>query len=107
MTKMRVHEFSKELGIKSKDLIRLLNEMNAGVKNHMSTVDEEIVAQVRSFFNTGGGKQSKPVAPPKVESPSAQNTSAPTKEPAKARSGAADKKAPKAKEVAEKRNDVC
>ncbi|HHU51904.1 MAG TPA: translation initiation factor IF-2 [Firmicutes bacterium] len=103
MTKMRVHEFSKELGIKSKDLIRLLNEMNAGVKNHMSTVDEEIVAQVRSFFNTGGGKQSKPVAPPKVESPSAQNTSAPTKEPAKARSGAADKKAPKAKEVAEKR----
>ncbi|HEY8345334.1 MAG TPA: translation initiation factor IF-2 N-terminal domain-containing protein, partial [Bacillota bacterium] len=107
MTKMRVHEFSKELGIKSKDLIRLLNEMNAGVKNHMSTVDEEIVAQVRSFFNTSGGKrQTKPVAPQKGESPSAQNTSASTKEPLKAKSGAADKNAPKAKEGAEKKETM-
>lgn len=104
MTKIRVHEFSKELGIKSKDLIRLLNEMNAGVKNHMSTVDEEIVAQVRKSFSTGGGKkQTKPAAPQKVESPSAQNTSAPKKEPVKAKNGAADKNAPKANDVAQKK----
>ena len=71
MTKMRVHELSKELGIQSKDLIRLLNEMNAGVKNHMSTVDAETVAKVRSSFNTGGTKKpAKSMGSKEVESPS-------------------------------------
>jgi translation initiation factor IF-2 len=54
MAKMRVYELSKEVGIQSKDLIIILNQMGAGVKNHMSTVDEEYVAQVRSSFNTSG-----------------------------------------------------
>ena len=31
---IRVHELSKELGIQSKDLIRILNELGAGVKPH-------------------------------------------------------------------------
>jgi translation initiation factor IF-2 len=43
MTKKRVHELSKEVGISSKDLISILKEMNIDVKNHMSTLEEEDV----------------------------------------------------------------
>ena len=55
MAKMRVYELSKELGIQSKDLLIILNEMGANVKNHMSTLDDEYVTKVRASFNTGGG----------------------------------------------------
>ncbi len=59
MAKMRVYELSKELGIQSKDLIIILNEMGAGIKNHMSTVDEEYAVRVRESFNTSGGARKK------------------------------------------------
>ncbi|HEY8391891.1 MAG TPA: translation initiation factor IF-2 [Capillibacterium sp.] len=52
MAKMRVYELSKELGIQSKDLLIVLNEMGANAKNHMSTVEDEYVAKVRASFNT-------------------------------------------------------
>lgn len=105
MTKIRVHELSKELGIQSKDLIRLLNELNAGVKNHMSTVDAEIVAQVRKSFNTGGSKkQTKLGASQKAESPSPKKESAPTKkEPIKAKSEETAKKAVKPIDAVQKK----
>jgi len=54
MAKMRVYELSKELGIQSKDLLIILNEMGASVKNHMSTVEEEYIAKVRTSFNPEG-----------------------------------------------------
>ena len=63
MAKMRVYELSKELGIQSKDLIIILNQMGAGVKNHMSTVDEEYITQVRSSFSTAGATPQKQKAP--------------------------------------------
>jgi len=65
MTKIRVHELSKELGIQSKDLIRILNELGAGVKNHMSTVDDNYLDQVRQSFSTGVKKKKKPAVPEK------------------------------------------
>ena len=42
MGKVRVYELSKELGINSKKLITVLQELNVDVKNHMSTMDEDI-----------------------------------------------------------------
>lgn len=65
MSKLRVHELSKELGIRSKDLIRILNEMGAGVKNHMSTVEEKYLNQVRQSFNTGVKVKKEPAVSPK------------------------------------------
>ncbi|NLZ44945.1 MAG: GTP-binding protein, partial [Clostridia bacterium] len=64
---IRVHELSKELGIQSKDLIRILNELGAGVKNHMSTVDDQYLEQIRRSFNTGVKKQRVPVGKEKPE----------------------------------------
>lgn len=108
MTKIRVHELSKELGIQSKDLIRLLNELNAGVKNHMSTVDAEIVAQVRKSFNTGGSKkQTTSGASQKAESPSPKKESASTKkEPIKAKSEETAKKAAKPLDAVQKKQTL-
>ena len=63
MAKIRVYELSKELGIQSKDLLIILNEMGANVKNHMSTLEDEYVAKVRASFNTGGGTKKKGSAP--------------------------------------------
>ena len=102
MAKMRVYELSKELGIQSKDLIIILNQMGAGVKNHMSTVDEEYITQVRSSFSTAGAtpRKQKASAPeskegaakkkevdaktaPKAASPSPQKTTVQKKEQAK------------------------
>ncbi|NLW59642.1 MAG: translation initiation factor IF-2 [Firmicutes bacterium] len=65
MAKMRVYELSKELGIQSKDLLIILNDMGASVKNHMSTVEEEFVAKVRASFNPEGksGPKKEPAKP--------------------------------------------
>jgi len=39
--KYRVHQISKELGVKSERIIEKLREINIIVKNHMSYIDEE------------------------------------------------------------------
>jgi translation initiation factor IF-2 len=77
MAKIRVYELSKELGIQSKDLLIILNEMGANVKNHMSTLEDEYVAKVRASFNTGGGTKKKGSAP----APAPAQGSAPRQQP--------------------------
>jgi len=46
MAKVRVYELAKELGISSKELTKMLEELGVEVKNHMSTIEEEIVTQI-------------------------------------------------------------
>jgi translation initiation factor IF-2 len=51
LSKIRVHELAKELGISSKDLINLLlEEFDIEVKNHMSTIDDEDAELIKEFF---------------------------------------------------------
>ena len=58
MTKIRVHELAKELGISSKELITLLmNEFNIEVKNHMSVVDDEDAELIKELFIENAKKQ--------------------------------------------------
>ena len=45
---MRVHELAKELGVASKDLIVRIKELGHEVKNHMSLVDDEVAASLRT-----------------------------------------------------------
>ena len=42
MTKMRVHELAKELGIENKELIEILQKKNVEVKNHMSSLEDSV-----------------------------------------------------------------
>lgn len=50
ISKVRVHELSKELGISPKELLHFLNDLGANVRNHMSTVEDKFVEQAREAF---------------------------------------------------------
>ena len=43
MTKMRVHELAKELGIDNKELLEKLAKNQIEVKSHMSSLEEGVV----------------------------------------------------------------
>ena len=47
MTKMRVHELAKELGIENKELIEILQKKNVEVKNHMSSLEDSVAEEIR------------------------------------------------------------
>ena len=50
--KMAVHKLAKELGIKSSELVKLINSDNLGftVKSHMSSVTGEQITQIKTFL---------------------------------------------------------
>lgn len=51
MSKVRVYELAKELGISSKELISiLLDELSIEVKNHMSVIEDEDAALIKELF---------------------------------------------------------
>ena len=47
MTKMRVHELAKELGIENKELIEILQKKSVEVKNHMSSLEDSVADEIR------------------------------------------------------------
>jgi translation initiation factor IF-2 len=59
---MRVHQFAKELGLTSKDLMAKLKKLGVKVKGHMSAIDEETAEIVRHEFK-GEKKKAKPPHP--------------------------------------------
>lgn len=50
MKKVRLYELAKELDLESKVLVEFLLDLGAEVKNHMSTVEEDIAGLVREHF---------------------------------------------------------
>ena len=68
MTKMRVHELAKELGVENKEIIELLRSENIEVKSHVSSVDEAGIALVKSKLGAKAESKGEPKAEPKVES---------------------------------------
>ena len=48
MDKVKIHELAKELGIASKEIVSIANELGANVKNHLSTVDEQMVEKIKN-----------------------------------------------------------
>ncbi|MEL5864727.1 translation initiation factor IF-2 [Clostridium cochlearium] len=60
MSKVRVYELAKELGISSKDLISLLkDEFSIEVKNHMSVVEEEDALLIKEFYGESEKKSTE------------------------------------------------
>ena len=59
MGKVRVYELAKELGINSKKLIDVLQDLQVDVKNHMSTMDEDVANRVVEMLTKGGKKPSR------------------------------------------------
>ena len=75
MTKMRVHELAKELGMENKEILDILKKKNVEVKNHMSTLEDNVTEEIRRE-----AKAEKAGGAEKVE------------KPAEAKDGAAPKK---------------
>ena len=77
MGKVRVYELAKELEIKSKQLIEILQNLGADVKNHMSTLDDDVADLVREHFAQAKDKKQKKQ---KVAEPKEQAAAEETKE---------------------------
>ena len=52
MTKMRVHELAKELGMENKEILDILKKKNVEVKNHMSTLEDNVTEEIRREAKT-------------------------------------------------------
>ncbi len=53
MTKLRVYELAKELGMDNKELMEVLEKKSVEVKNHMSTLSDEVAEEIRRMKNGG------------------------------------------------------
>lgn len=58
MAKIRVHELAKELGLPSKEMVSILQEMGIDVKNHMSTMEMSQVVWVKKQLKPADNKTS-------------------------------------------------
>ena len=48
MDKIKIHELAKEIGMTSKEIISIANELGANVKSHLSTIDEEMANKIKN-----------------------------------------------------------
>ena len=62
MTKLRVHELAKELGMENKELMDVLAKKHVEVKSHMSSLSDEVVEELRGARagKTGAGAEDAP-----------------------------------------------
>jgi translation initiation factor IF-2 len=68
LTKLRVYELAKQVGISSKKLITILQDLDIKVKNHMSTIDGETAKLVVDLIEEdSGNNKKKPVKDQDIE----------------------------------------
>ena len=95
MGKMRVHELAKELGLENRALLDILAKKRVEVKNHMNSLEESVVSDLRREFGkkpagmSGPGTAAKPAekaeaAPKKPEAPMKAETPVRPEAPGKA-----------------------
>lgn len=79
MSKVRVYELARDIGVESKDLVDFLADLGAEIKNHMSTIEDDIAQMVRDHFQgeTESKSTQKTATASKVE-PSQAPSQAPT-----------------------------
>ena len=51
---MKIYELAKEIGVDSKDIVEFLKKEGVDVKNHMSTVPEDMFIKIKSNFSGEG-----------------------------------------------------
>ena len=59
MDKIKIHELAKKLNMVSKDIIKIANDMGVEVKNHLSSIDEEIAKKIEKKVNVQNKKEIK------------------------------------------------
>ena len=58
MGKIKIHEIAKEVGLTSKEIIKIANELGINVSSHLSAVDDEQASKIKNNLNN---KESKKV----------------------------------------------
>ena len=62
MGKIKIHEIAKKLGLPSKKVIEIANQLNIEVKSHMSGVSDEEAERIEKNAGVAGIKEQKEVA---------------------------------------------
>ena len=87
MTKLRVHELAKELGMENKDLMEILEKKNVEAKTSMSSIPDEVVAELRSGHAGKGTSEDAPKKKNIVQVFRPQNSKSGNRRPGGSRSG--------------------
>ena len=77
MAKARVYELAKELGVGNKEILEQLKKKNVEVKNHMSTVEDNVAEEIR---RENAGRNEEPAkAEPAAEKAAEKDSTVPKK----------------------------
>ena len=77
MAKARVYELAKELGVGNKEILEQLKKKNVEVKNHMSTVEDNVAEEIR---RENAGRNEEPAkAEPAAEKAGEKDSGVPKK----------------------------
>jgi len=70
LSKVRVYELAKKLGISSKKLISILEDLDVDIKNHMSSLEDDMAQLIMDLVSEEkGSKKAKSEAPKTQEPP--------------------------------------
>jgi len=94
LAKIRINKLALELNVQNDQIIDELKKQGHTVKNHMSSIDEDVASLVRSFFSD------EPVAPAKTASKTKKAATKATTKKKTAKAKTPAKKAVKAKAAA-------
>jgi translation initiation factor IF-2 len=50
MSNIRVHEYAKQQGVQSKEILNVLKKLNISVTNHMSVLEDETINKIEEYF---------------------------------------------------------
>ncbi len=68
MTKTRIYELAKELGIDNKTVVNKAKDLGFDVKNHMSSLEDTQVEQIKGSFRSSSAPAKKQERPAKKSS---------------------------------------
>lgn len=72
--KIKIHEIAKELNLTSKEIIKKAEELKIDVKNHMSSIEEELAKKIKESFKTNKKEENKTAVQEKKEKKIKQDT---------------------------------
>src|SRR6266404_5031483 len=85
MVKIRINELARDIEVKAKAVIDYLAEIGIeDKKSHSSSIEGELVEQVKKHFRDEKERAARPAPPPPVQAPAAVETLQQTKAPAAA-----------------------
>ena len=72
--KTKIHEIAKELSLTSKEIMKRAEELGIEVKNHMSSIEEELAQKIKESFKTKKKDDKKVDSQEKKEKKTKQDT---------------------------------